>query len=75
MQEKGGMKGSQTYHGFSDSAVSAGGYQVDNFDSVFKILNDDYCRGVLSQLGHSTKHGSSRQQKRISLIENKPRIQ
>jgi len=27
MQEKGGMKGSQTYHGFSDSAVSAGGYQ------------------------------------------------
>ena len=28
MPEKGGMKESQTYHGFTDSAVSAGGYQV-----------------------------------------------
>merc|ERR1711974_531003 len=27
MPEKGGMKESQTYHGFTDSAVSAGGYQ------------------------------------------------
>ena len=28
MPEKGGMRESQTYHGFTDSAVSAGGYQV-----------------------------------------------
>ena len=28
MPEKGGMKESQTYHGFTDSATSAGGYQV-----------------------------------------------
>ena len=44
-----------------------------DFDRAYTITI--YCRGVLSQLGHSTKHGSSRQRKRISLIENKQRIQ
>ena len=44
-----------------------------DFDRAYTITI--YCRGVPSQLGHSTKHGSSRQRKRISLIENKQRIQ
>ena len=75
MAEKGGMKESQTYHGFTDGAVSAGGYQVGICVGALKTIIEDYCRGVLSQQVHSTKQGSSRQLKRISLIGNKPRTQ
>ena len=89
----GGMKESQTYHGFTDSAVSGGGYQVSchfvnlvnsvmsrnhiciNADQLKMTMIPIYFRGVLSQQGRFIRRGSSRRQRKTSLIGSRLRMQ
>ena len=87
------MKESQTYHGFTDSAVSGGGYQVSchfvnlvnsvmsrnhvciNADQLKMTMIPKYFRGVLSQQGRFIRRGSSRRQRKTSLIGSRLRMQ
>ena len=87
------MKESQTYHGFTDSAVSGGGYQVSchfvnlvnsvmsrnhvciNADQLKMTMIPIYFRGVLSQQGRFIRRGSSRRQRKTSLIGSRLRMQ
>ena len=81
----GGMKESQTYHGFTDSAVSGGGYQVScQFVNLVNSVSRNhkcrinwrwYFRGVPSQQGRFIRRGSSRRQRKTSLIGSRLRMQ